>query len=776
MNGRRSPKFHVLAILVSLFLIGAAMWAVFATAADPDKGTVSLSDSMTGWNGRSYPAGASVAGCPGRGADPANAACDYFTLTVDIPKAHWNTNTGGVEVQIAPDAQENADFDMRVYDKNGDRVGEPAINAGTTNERVFISRANSEDGPYEVEVQPYTVVNSAYKGGARVESRADTTGGEIPTEPQSNVKCENDKAGVFPCSGIDMAGFLPLGSLAVGGADAATELNDIWGWTDQSTGREYALVGKTNGTAFVDVTNPSAPAFLGQLPSAQQNPVTSEPEETIFNLWRDIKVYKNHAFIVSEEPTHGMQVFNLTKLRGLSGDPKTFEADGNYSYVKDGPASLLDSPEAVAGRNREPLFTLDNAHNITINEDSGFAYAIGTSTCAGGGSHIIDIKDPKNPRFAGCDAQDSYTHDNQCVNYTGPDADHTGKEICFNSNEDTVTIVDVSDKSAPEMLARVPYDTAIYTHQNWLNPEQTRLLVDDELDENDGGLPKTTTYVYNVEDLDNPVLLNSHEGETESIDHNQYVRGNRSFQANYRSGLRVLDTSGIGAGNLSEVGFFDVFPEDDAAEFNGSWSNYPYFDSGTVVVSGIEQGLFVLKPSSEVAGTFKAGTGTGRTGTTEEAKVTPEDEAASAIVKPGTGTGGSGSGSGDSGTSAGAPRKRLRAGFGRHSYGRVKRGAFRVQCRVRGRGTRVCTIIARHKASGRFRTIGRGSARLRGRRRAVNVRVKLNKAGRRLVSRRPRGSRIRLVLRARDLSGRTARNRRAGKLRATRRARLRRAG
>ena len=99
--------------------------------------------------------------------------------------------------------------------------------------------------------------------------------------------------------------------------------------------------------------------------------------------------------------------------------------------------------------------------------------------------------------------------------------------------------------------------------------------------------------------LDAPSLVAVYNGKAESIDHNQYIKGNRSFQANYRSGLRVLDTSRVAEGRLSEVGFFDVYPPDDAPEFNGAWSNYPYFRSGNVVVSGIEQGLFVLTPVSQ---------------------------------------------------------------------------------------------------------------------------------------------------------------------------------
>jgi hypothetical protein len=58
-----------------------------------------------------------------------------------------------------------------------------------------------------------------------------------------------------------------------------------------------------------------------------------------------------------------------------------------------------------------------------------------------------------------------------------------------------------------------------------------------------------------------------------------------------------LDISDVANGNLLEAAYFDIYPSSNSASFNGAWSNYPYFDSGIVVVSGIEQGLFVLQPN-----------------------------------------------------------------------------------------------------------------------------------------------------------------------------------
>lgn len=104
-----------------------------------------------------------------------------------------------------------------------------------------------------------------------------------------------------------------------------------------------------------------------------------------------------------------------------------------------------------------------------MNEDTGYLYAVGSYTCSSG-LHIVDVRDPANPQFVGCYGEDGYVHDAQCVVYSGLDADYQGREICFCYNENTLTIVDVEDKSNIKMISRVMYDNVYYTHQ--VNPEE----------------------------------------------------------------------------------------------------------------------------------------------------------------------------------------------------------------------------------------------------------------------------------------------------------------
>jgi len=382
------------------------------------------------------------------------------------------------------------------------------------------------------------------------------------------VDCTGGTAASFDCSDMDLVAFIPRQDL---GAGRGVVINDIWGWTDEETGREIAIVGRSDGTVFVDVTNASNPRYLGQLPLTEgANPA----------VWRDIKVYENHAFIVADgSGPHGMQVFDLTRLRDVSGDPVTFEATANYDQIA-------------------------SAHNIAINEETGFAYAVGASMGGepcGGALHMIDIRNPGDPTFAGCFAdtetgrqKTGYTHDAQCVVYHGPDADYQGREICFNASETALGIADVTNKDAPSSISVASYPNVGYTHQGWLTEDQAYFYINDELDEINGSVEGTRTLVWDVTDLDDPILVREHFGTTASSDHNLYVKGDRMYQSNYVSGLRVLDISD--PENPVEVGYFDtVSAGENSPGFDGSWSNYPYFESGVIVVTSMKEGVFVLK-------------------------------------------------------------------------------------------------------------------------------------------------------------------------------------
>jgi|TARA_B110000967_G_scaffold39823_1_gene39588 choice-of-anchor B domain-containing protein len=391
----------------------------------------------------------------------------------------------------------------------------------------------------------------------------DSDGDGIGDVCQQKIPCENGMADIYPCNGYDLMSHMTLSELSVGSPGAGNiNGNDSWGWTDPSTDKEYALVGLSSHAAFVDISNPSAPLLVGVLPTA-----------TVNSTWRDIKVYQNHAFIVSEANGHGMQVFDLTRLRSVSNTPETFTADTHFT-------------------------DFGSAHNIVINEASGYAYVVGTTRSGpfNGGPLFINIQNPTAPVSEGGFGEGGYSHDAQVINYTGPDSDYAGKEILVGSNENEIVIADVSDKANPVTISTVGYSNIKYTHQGWFTEDLKHFIVGDEIDERDFG-NNTRTLVFDFTDLDNPVYDFDYLGPTLAIDHNGYPNGDNYYLANYTAGVRILDLSQIENNTITEIGFFDTFPENDSTAFEGVWNVYPFFTSGNIVISDIQRGLFVIRKS-----------------------------------------------------------------------------------------------------------------------------------------------------------------------------------
>ena len=422
-------------------------------------------------------------------------------------------------------------------------VGAPGADGGSGAAYVFARQAGGEWAPSGEPLRPGTGLEAVTEG---------------------EVRCAEGAAAGFACDGVDLLAYLPTSVL--GGAPGE-RVSDVWGWTDPATGREYALVGRTRGAAIVDITHPAGPRYVGV--------VSANPSGA-----RDLKVYADHLFFTGDGAgDHGLVVFDLTRLRDAGPDPVDFSPDAVYRGIA-------------------------SAHNLVLDPESGFAFPVGASgggeTC-GGGLHMVDVRNPKSPVFAGCftDTEgliyQGRTHDAQCVVYRGPDDRFQGRQLCFASNETALRIIDVTDKEAPVPVGTATYPGLAYVHQGWLTDDQRYYYLDDELDELVGTAPATRTFIFDVAELDDPILVGSVDGPSGATDHNLYVKGDRMYQANYQAGFRLLDISDPEA--PVEIGWFDTTPyEGEPPGFVGAWTAYPFFESGTVVVTSMYEGVFLLRP------------------------------------------------------------------------------------------------------------------------------------------------------------------------------------
>lgn len=456
----------------------------------------------------------------------------------------------------------------------------------------------------------------------------------------------NPAIGPFPdTTGMKLLSQLLPADIGVNDPVGGVFLNDIWGWTSPR-GEEYALVGTANGLSIVRVTDPSEPEFMGQVE-------TNEPG-AFGNLWGDAAVYNvkrrsyrsdddddddegvrdrfiGYVYFTNEASNAGINILQLNKLDDMDAAP-----DPSFKIAP-------DATFASGG--------YDAAHNIYINQDSGFAYLAGVSltgdetACDNEPFHparfntmILDLKgDPLNPEVAACLA-DAGEHDFYVVNYRGPDRDYRGREIAFvfdGRDRDARTgtrpdstpgrieggmteIWDVTDKDNIEVISAFLPEGLCFSHAGWTSSNRHEfLLINDEIDEirdsepNDGTgffrtnfcasdepqvVPNPSLYVVNIRDLDNPFLQERFFLDSPGDnDHNFVRKRNKLYWAVYNAGTHVLQMrKRRGKLELREVGELDSEPRQPPF-FNGQWGVFPFPKSSTIVASDIVNGLIIMR-------------------------------------------------------------------------------------------------------------------------------------------------------------------------------------
>ncbi len=357
------------------------------------------------------------------------------------------------------------------------------------------------------------------------------------------------RSGGFESDGVTLLSQIPLNNFGLADPTAG---NDCWGYTSPS-GREYAIMGLSNGFGFVEITDPRNPVILSAVPSVE-------------SIWHDIKVIGDYAYGVCQDGL-GVQVIDLSDID-----------NGVVNHIHDWRAN---------GHSR--------THNIVSNPEAGTLWLVG-GNLGNGGLIYLDLTNPEEPMPVG-GWTGMYVHD-ACV-VTMDSGPYAGREIAFcasgfsgGQNQTGLRIVDVTDPFNPTLISTLQYSGAQYCHQVWVSDDQQYAFLNDELDETRRNQP-TTTRVIDISNLNNPSVADTFRNSTSSTDHNNYAKGDFLYQANYTSGLRVLDIAN--PTNPREIAYIDTHPGTDVKGFRGAWSCFPYFDSGSVLISDIERGLFVVR-------------------------------------------------------------------------------------------------------------------------------------------------------------------------------------
>lgn len=396
-------------------------------------------------------------------------------------------------------------------------------------------------------------------------------------ESQTAVNCTNGKANEFDCLNIDLLAHVRLSTLG----NSNSRGNDIWGHVDLNDNREYALMGLTNGVSIVEVTQPETPRVVSFVPS--QN-----------TIWRDIKTY---------------QYFDENRRRWMSYAYVTADAASVGTMILD----LNQLPERVTAVSSEQSDT--SAHNIYISNldySTGVALTnkqaymhIAGSDKDGGSFNSYSLANPTAPTavYKSGGSRSLYSHDvsslwinderrEQCVNKL------IDCDLLLDYNENEILLWDKTNNARPSQLSNTSYEFVSYVHSGWWTEDRQFITVHDELDEQRFAL-NTRVRFFSINNLRAPELAGEYIGPTSAIDHNGYTRGNRYYISNYERGLVVLDISN--PRQPIEAGFFDTYPLNNSASFNGAWGTYPFLPSGNILVSDINSGLYILRDKTAKA-------------------------------------------------------------------------------------------------------------------------------------------------------------------------------
>ncbi len=317
---------------------------------------------------------------------------------------------------------------------------------------------------------------------------------------------------------------------------------NICGYVD-TTGREYALVGVDNGMTVVDVTNPSNPVQVYQVLWPVQN---SNSE------WKEIKVYKKHAYVTSEAGS-GLQIVNLSKLPATTAPVVTYWTP------------------TVSGQ------TVNSIHALHIDTTKGNVYLFG-SNVGNKGAIIGSLANPASPVYLGR-FNATYVHDGYVDNDT---------LYACEIFDGTMEIIDCTNKTSPQIKATVQTPLK-FTHNAWPSPDKKTIYTTDEK-------TKSAITSYDISNITGITLLDSIKGlSTGSIAHNVHIRSDLfAVTSWYKDGFTIVDCSR--PHNLIMTGYYDNYVGSGNG-FSGVWGVYPFLPSGTIIVSNINEGLFVFTPT-----------------------------------------------------------------------------------------------------------------------------------------------------------------------------------
>jgi choice-of-anchor B domain-containing protein len=326
--------------------------------------------------------------------------------------------------------------------------------------------------------------------------------------------------------------------------------NGIWGY--EANGREYAIVGSTAGVYFVDITNP-------------QSPVTSDfvAGRRTACIWREIKTFDHYAYLISDDQSpNSFQIVDLQYL------PDSVHVVADYtSLFERGHTLYVDGNKLYVGMVRGGMFT----QNLSM--------AVFSLSNPEVPVFLRSINDDYPTLLASNQVHDMFVRNDTVYASCGYDGLFIFK---YDSLANQFQLIN----------SLTSYPSQGYNHSSALADNGSLVF----MDEVPSGLP---VKVLDVNDLQNLTVTTTFSSNPVVTPHNPFIIGNICYIAYYMDGLQVYDVSD--PYNPIQIAYFDTHNQEPlggpypSLAYQGAWGAYPFFSSGNIAVSDMQNGLFVLQ-------------------------------------------------------------------------------------------------------------------------------------------------------------------------------------
>jgi choice-of-anchor B domain-containing protein len=342
---------------------------------------------------------------------------------------------------------------------------------------------------------------------------------------------------------------------------ARTGVAGTWGYTAPD-GKRYAIMGTAKGVLVLDLSNPASPRVVDEVDGP-----TNTPNPGIY--WREMRVYGNHAYIVSEHTNFRGGIMILD----LSGLPASVRFVRSIT-PRDG-ALAAHSVDIDTTRGLLYLQRLSNGpiHHQTMHKDG--AHPVGSPD--EGSIEVWDLKpDPENPTYVTNFNSHKSVHDMTAVGNFVYVAEGTAAGY---------SIWNATNPAAPTLVVRWNVAANHFAHNIWPSGDGTFVVTTEEIP---NGLPAK---VWQLNGSAAPTLLSSFKVGS-GTPHNVIMEGRKAYLAHYTEGAAVVDLTNP---SLPKITTRIDTTSATGPSLNGCWGVYKFPGVPLMTCSDITNGFHLIQ-------------------------------------------------------------------------------------------------------------------------------------------------------------------------------------